>query len=160
MIQAASHALTHYRPRNLPLPNGAETFTGDLTYYGPGLGACGVTSTEKDDIVSISHFTFDAVQKGSDPNQNPLCGRKIRAQRVNNGKTVSVDLTVVDRCQWQLRGFDLIPPPLTTSCICSNANLFYSGTGCQPTDIDVSPTVFDKLADHDLGRVPVTWAWL
>jgi hypothetical protein len=82
----------------LPLPNGSQTYTGDLTYYEPGLGACGVVSTSKDDIVSVSHYTFDAMQKGSNPNQNPLCGRKIRAQRVNNGKTVSVDLTVVDRC--------------------------------------------------------------
>ncbi|KAF2188661.1 hypothetical protein K469DRAFT_703264 [Zopfia rhizophila CBS 207.26] len=117
--------------RNLPLPNGAETYTGDLTYYDPGLGACGIPSSSSDAIVSISHFTFDAVQKGTDPNQNPLCGRKIRAQRVNDGKTVSVDLKVVDRC-----------------------------TGCQPTDIDVSPTMFAKLADPDLGRVPVTWAWV
>lgn len=90
------------RTRALPLPNGAETYTGDLTYYGPGLGACGVTSTDNDAIVSISHYTFDAVQTGSDPNQNPLCRRKIRATRVNEktGKSVSVDLTVVDRCKW------------------------------------------------------------
>ncbi|KAF2475889.1 uncharacterized protein BDR25DRAFT_278636 [Lindgomyces ingoldianus] len=119
------------RTRNLPLPNGAQTYTGDLTYYDPGLGACGIPSTANDPILAISHYTFDAVQKGTDPNQNPLCGRKIRAQRVNDGKTVSIDLTVVDRC-----------------------------TGCEPTDIDVSPAMFKKLADPDLGRVPVTWAWL
>ena len=34
------------------------------------------------------------------------------------------------------------------------------GTGCEPTDIDVSPAMFEKMADPDLGRVPVTWAWL
>jgi hypothetical protein len=34
------------------------------------------------------------------------------------------------------------------------------GTGCEPTDIDVSPAMFDKMANHDLGRVLVTWAWL
>ena len=34
------------------------------------------------------------------------------------------------------------------------------GTGCQPTDIDVSPAMFVKMADPDLGRVKVTWAWL
>jgi hypothetical protein len=70
-----------------------------LTYYEPGLGACGITSTSKENIVAISHFTFDAVQTGSDPNQNPLCGRKLRAQREYNGEMVSVDLTVVDRCE-------------------------------------------------------------
>ena len=45
-------------------------------------------------IVSISHYTFDAVSKSSDPNANPLCRHKIRA--VREGK--SVDLMVVDRC--------------------------------------------------------------
>ena len=86
-------------PKLLPshhqhLPLGSQTYTGDLTYYGPGLGACGVTSSDTDHIVSISHFTFDAVSKGSNPNANPLCGHKLRA--VRNGD--SIDLTVVDRC--------------------------------------------------------------
>lgn len=78
--------------QNLPL--GSQSHTGDLTYYGPGLGACGITSSATDNIVSISHFTFDAVSKGSDPNNNPLCGHKLRAIRNGN----SIDLTVVDRC--------------------------------------------------------------
>ncbi|KAH7072523.1 RlpA-like double-psi beta-barrel-protein domain-containing protein-containing protein [Paraphoma chrysanthemicola] len=120
-------------PQNLPLPNGAETYTGELTYYNPGLGACGIDSTDNDAVVAVSHYTFDAVQTGSDPNQNPLCHRKIRATRVNEktGKSVSIDVTVIDRC-----------------------------TGCQPTDLDVSPAMFKQMADPDLGRVPVTWAWL
>ena len=50
--------------------------------------------SDSDIIVSISHFVFDAVSKGSNPNANPLCGHKIRAVRDGN----SVDLTVVDRC--------------------------------------------------------------
>jgi len=121
------------KPQNLPLPTGAQVYTGDLTYYGPGLGACGITSTDNDPIVAVSHFLFDAQQKGSDPNQNPLCGRKIRARRHNDatGEDVSVDLTVVDRC-----------------------------VGCQPTDLDVSPAMFNKMADPALGRVKVSWAWL
>jgi len=82
----------------LPLPDGAKTYTGELTYYGTGMGACGIVSTDSDPIVAISHYTFDAMQKGTDPNQNPACGKKIRAQRVKDGKTVSIDVTVVDRC--------------------------------------------------------------
>lgn len=35
-----------------------------------------------------------------------------------------------------------------------------TGTGCQPTDLDVSPAMFNKMANPDLGRVLVTWAWL
>lgn len=86
---------TRKRSQNLPLPSGhGGPFTGYLTYYAPGLGACGVTSTDGDKIVAISHIVFDAASTGSDPNANPLCGKKIRASRDNK----SVDLTVVDRC--------------------------------------------------------------
>lgn len=81
--------------QNLPLPGGnGGPYTGDLTYYEPGLGACGVTSNDNDKIVAISHLVFDAASTGSNPNANPLCGKKIRARRDNK----SVDLTVVDRC--------------------------------------------------------------
>ena len=152
--------LTLLRSQNLPLPNGAQTYSGDLTYYDPGLGSCGITSGENDAICAISHYTFDAAQKGSDPNQNSLCGKMIRAQRVNNGKTVSVDLKVVDRCKCSGRTMLSSPtivlgqplkPLLTDGDV---------GTGCQPTDIDVTPGIFKQLADPDLGRVNVTWAWL
>ncbi|MCJ1408691.1 hypothetical protein MMC19_002766 [Ptychographa xylographoides] len=117
----------------LPLPSDRQDFTGDLTYYGTGLGACGVTSTDADNIVSISHFLFDSQQTGSDPNLNPLCGLQIRAERFDEQVNAmrSVDVTVVDRC-----------------------------TGCAPTDLDVSPGVFSQLADPAKGRVTVTWAWL
>jgi hypothetical protein len=73
-----------------------------LTYYAPGLGACGLDSNDRGAVVAVSHYTFDAAQTGSDPNQNPLCGRKIRAQRVDErtGKQVSIDVTVVDRCMY------------------------------------------------------------
>ena len=92
------------RPQNLPLPANAKTWTGDLTYYAPGLGACGIDSDDGSAVVAVSHYTFDAAQTGSDPNQNPLCGRKIRAQRVDErtGKQVSIDVTVVDRCTYSL----------------------------------------------------------
>lgn len=119
--------------QNLPLPsNHGGPYTGDLTYYGPGMGACGITSSSSDMITAVSHSLFDAAQSGSDPNANPLCRRKIRAKRYKeNVGERSVDLTVVDRC-----------------------------VGCQPTDIDVSVTAFGKLADPDLGRVTVEWSWL
>ena len=121
------------KPQNLPLPDGhGGPFSGELTYYAPGLGSCGVTSSASQNIVAVAHSLYDAVQTGSDPNQNPLCGRKIRARRVKEGSGErSVDLTVVDRC-----------------------------TGCKPTDLDVSLSVFETLADQDLGRVQVTWNWL
>ncbi|KAI5199592.1 hypothetical protein E4T39_06166 [Aureobasidium subglaciale] len=119
--------------QNLPLPTNSEQHEGDLTYYGTGLGSCGITSSDSDSIVAVSHYVFDAASTSSNPNQNPLCGLKIRASRYDEqvGERRSVDLTVVDRC-----------------------------VGCAATDIDVSPAAFDKLAARASGRVDVTWAWL
>ncbi|KAI5241811.1 hypothetical protein E4T47_06241 [Aureobasidium subglaciale] len=119
--------------QNLPLPTNSEQHEGDLTYYGTGLGSCGITSSDSDSIVAVSHYVFDAASRSSNPNQNPLCGLKIRASRYDEqvGERRSVDLTVVDRC-----------------------------VGCAATDIDVSPAAFDKLAARASGRVDVTWAWL
>ncbi|KAL8740005.1 MAG: hypothetical protein Q9190_007241 [Brigantiaea leucoxantha] len=119
--------------QNLPLPSNKQQFVGDLTYYSPGLGSCGITSSDNDNICAVSHILYDAESKGSDPNANPLCGLKIRATRFDDrvqGQR-SVDLKVVDRC-----------------------------TGCKTKDIDLSPGAFRRLADPDLGRVTVTWAWL
>lgn len=117
----------------LPLPGGTETYTGDLTYYNPGLGACGGTFGDNDAVVAVSHIIWDKNQVGGNPNTNSFCGKKIRAQRVDErtSKLASIDVTVIDRC-----------------------------TGCKPTDLDVSPAMFKKLADPDLGRVKVDWAWL
>lgn len=115
------------------MPGNAEVHTGDLTYYGVGLGACGITSQASQNVVAVSHTLFDAAQTGSNSNNNPLCGQKIRAKRyyAEVGAERSVDLTVVDRC-----------------------------VGCQPTDLDMSTGAFDQLAPEASGRVDVTWAWL
>ncbi|EXJ75673.1 uncharacterized protein A1O5_00180 [Cladophialophora psammophila CBS 110553] len=95
IIGLAAGLSTRKHKQNLPLPSGnGGPYTGDLTYYEPGLGACGIVSVNSDKIVAISHIVFDAVSVGSNPNANPLCGKKIRARKDNK----SVDLTVVDRC--------------------------------------------------------------
>jgi hypothetical protein len=119
------------------LPSNTATFTGELTYYGPGLGACGEVSTEDDAIVAVSHLLFDAAgsstNTGGNSNMNPLCGKMIRAQRYDSdvGAMRTVDLKVVDRC-----------------------------TGCAPTDLDTTVAIFGEMANVDRGRVDVTWAWL
>jgi hypothetical protein len=95
IIGLAAGLSTRSKLQNLPLPsNNGGPYRGDLTYYAPGLGACGIDSKDGENIVAVSHLLFDAVSRGSDPNQNPLCGKMIRARR----STGSVDLRVVDRC--------------------------------------------------------------
>ncbi|KAK2795029.1 hypothetical protein FQN50_009808 [Emmonsiellopsis sp. PD_5] len=128
LIIGLAVGLSSRKSSNLPLPtaNGGP-YTGDLTYYDPGLGACGISSSASEPICAVSQVIYDAVSTSADPNQNPLCGLMIRLKRGER----SVDVRVVDRC-----------------------------VGCQPTDIDVSMSVFTQLALVEQGRVDVQWAWL
>ncbi|KAN0125160.1 allergen Asp f 7 [Russula decolorans] len=72
------------------------TNVGQGTYYGTGLGACGITSNDKQLIAAVSWSLFDYYPGyiAGNPNKNPVCGRKIRANY--NGS--SVEVKVVDRC--------------------------------------------------------------
>lgn len=76
-------------------PTGSSSkFAGEGTYYDVGLGACGNTNTDSDYIVAISHILYTPEIIKGNSNNNPLCGRKIRAYYGDN----SVDVTVVDQC--------------------------------------------------------------
>lgn len=70
--------------------------TGEGTFYGTGLGACGIVNVDTDYICAVSQSLFDGFDgyTGSDPNSNPICGKKIKA--TYEGKSVTV--TVTDRC--------------------------------------------------------------
>lgn len=77
-------------PLTLAAPAGAapelETrASGDITYFHPGLGACGNWNGDNDMIVAVSASLFDS--------ERP-CGRRMRV----TGERGSVDVTVVDRC--------------------------------------------------------------
>ncbi|OCH95800.1 hypothetical protein OBBRIDRAFT_720074 [Obba rivulosa] len=66
------------------------------TFYATGLGACGITNTDSDFIIAVSHLLFDAFPgyDGVNPNLNPVCNKKIQAHYQGN----SVTVTVTDRC--------------------------------------------------------------
>jgi hypothetical protein len=84
-------------------------------------------------VAKISVLQWDAASTSSNPNNNPLCGKKIRITRYDqtvNGNR-SVDVEVVDRC-----------------------------VGCKATDLDLSLKMFDSLAEESQGRVVGSWAWL
>lgn len=96
LVPSSTGSLTANPSTNPPnSPPGTRGIVGDLTYYAPGLGACGRYNTANDNICAISHITYDKFANGPNPNTNPLCGRQIRASR--NGESVVV--TVVDRCE-------------------------------------------------------------
>ncbi|TEB34943.1 hypothetical protein FA13DRAFT_1788556 [Coprinellus micaceus] len=75
----------------------AGTNTGQATYYDAGLGACGKVNGANDNIVAVSRRLFDTYPgyNGANPNNNPVCGKKIRAWK--DGKELIVE--VVDRCE-------------------------------------------------------------
>ncbi|KAL4266907.1 Plant Cell Wall Expansin [Pleurotus pulmonarius] len=69
--------------------------TGEGTFYATGLTACGETNKDTDFICAVSMKLFDAVPGASgNPNNNPICGKKIKA--TYKGKSVTVRVT--DRC--------------------------------------------------------------
>lgn len=71
-------------------------YTGDLTWYDVGLGACGLTSTSDEAIVAISQDIFDNAQyKTANPNLNPLCGKYVT---ITGKDGSSYQAKVVDRC--------------------------------------------------------------
>ncbi|KAK0710461.1 RlpA-like double-psi beta-barrel-protein domain-containing protein-containing protein, partial [Apiosordaria backusii] len=59
-----------------------------------GLGACGQLHQDSELVAAISYAVFDPQTPGGNPNNNPLCGRRIRA----SFESKSVEVTVVDRC--------------------------------------------------------------
>ncbi|TLS23367.1 uncharacterized protein PpBr36_06195 [Pyricularia pennisetigena] len=115
----------------MPLPEDGETYQGELTYYNPGLGACGKDHDDADMVVAVARELFDEAAGGADanPNNNRLCGRKIRVSA--DGGRDSIEVTVVDRCE-----------------------------GCKSTDLDLSPAAFRRLADESRGRVKGEWQWV
>ncbi|KAJ2914863.1 hypothetical protein MD484_g5555, partial [Candolleomyces efflorescens] len=74
----------------------AGTQSGQGTFYDTGLGACGRTNRDTDLIAAVSMHMFDNYPgyNGVNPNNNPICGKKIKASRGG----ASVTITVVDRC--------------------------------------------------------------
>ncbi|KAF1960588.1 hypothetical protein CC80DRAFT_260533 [Byssothecium circinans] len=85
-----------------------HSYAGDLTFYSPGLGACGQHSGPGEAVVAISHYTFDPNTPDGNPNHNKLCGKMMRITK--DGR--SVDVQVVDRCEGcQERDVD-VPIPI------------------------------------------------
>lgn len=54
---------------------GGSLFQGEGTFYTPGLGSCGIDSTEAEFVAALSKVLFDATGVANS-NNNPYCGRK------------------------------------------------------------------------------------
>ncbi|KAI8978054.1 RlpA-like double-psi beta-barrel-protein domain-containing protein-containing protein [Pilobolus umbonatus] len=77
----------------LAVPLEARSFSGDGTYYNTGIGSCGDTNNDNELVVALN---APQMEYSGNPNNNPLCGKRIRVTNKANGKSVTVK--IVDMC--------------------------------------------------------------
>lgn len=76
-------------------PASGKSFTGEMTYFTPGMGACGESSSETDSMVAISKDLFDQYTPNGNPNKNPLCGKTVTIKGKDGADHTA---TIWDRC--------------------------------------------------------------
>ncbi|KAL1928374.1 hypothetical protein VTP01DRAFT_2730 [Rhizomucor pusillus] len=80
-----------------------RAYSGDGTWYTPGLGSCGWDNSESQLVAALN---ADQMGNGGNPNKNPKCGKK--AKVTYKGKSVTVK--IVDTCPTCSHGsLDLSP---------------------------------------------------
>ncbi|CAL1711696.1 unnamed protein product [Somion occarium] len=73
----------------------AQTHTGTLFNFVPGLGACGFTNTSSQTVASVSSQVFNSFPgAGPNPNNNPICKHSVTIS--HNG--VNLTAPIVDFC--------------------------------------------------------------
>lgn len=69
------------------------TFQGDITFYSPGLGSCGILSSDSEPVVALA---VSMMNNPANPNKNPKCGTQIHIFNPQTGETHSG--IIVDTC--------------------------------------------------------------
>lgn len=142
LAPSTSQALNIPRQANngtagIPTIGSTETYTGDITFYNTlgGNGACGDPLADTQAIAAVNTLFYDQYTVGANPNNNRLCGTQIELTYTDpdSGAVSSATVAIKDRC-----------------------------TGCAPTDIDLTPTVFDQLVPkgQTVGRTTASWKFV
>ena len=76
-------------------PAAGKSFTGEMTYFAVGMGACGHESSESDKMVAISKDLFDQYTPNGNPNKNPLCGQTVS---ITGADGTTHEAQIWDRC--------------------------------------------------------------
>lgn len=126
----------------------AVAYTGDLTHYDPGLGACGWTNSASDMIVALA---VDQYGTDANPNNAAVCGRQISI----NCKSANRSRDFLSKSTYLLTFIVTIDNGKTAV-----AEVVDKCWGCASGDIDVSDAVFSQLADLGAGRVQVSWDFI
>ncbi|KAG6816209.1 hypothetical protein H0H87_007707 [Tephrocybe sp. NHM501043] len=143
--------------------------TGEMTYYGQGLGACGDTYDDSTYTAAVSKLLYDSWPGATaETNRNPICGPYVKGR-----KTISMSGSFVTSVHGNNfvnvggDGFLNCDPnsqchvPLTATVKHGNKMIIVQIVdrceGCAIDDIDLTPTAFKALADPGLGRTDVEW---
>ncbi|KUI59365.1 Papain inhibitor [Cytospora mali] len=115
----------------MPNPDSTQTYTGQITYYNTG-GGLGACGTTLSDSEAICALS-ESLYDQYTQNGNPNDNSLCGKQiQITMESGETATVTVADRC-----------------------------TGCAPTDIDLTPTIFQQLVPAGLGvgRTSATWKW-
>ncbi|KAJ7146101.1 hypothetical protein C8R44DRAFT_723940 [Mycena epipterygia] len=153
-----------------------STHTGDMTYYGQGLGACGDVYDDNSFTAAVSHFMFDSWQGASTDaqNRNPICGPFVPGRQTLNMAGVFVSAVKSSIPGYAMVGGDGLincvgsTDPIVQCHIPLTATVTHGDksiqvkivdrcAACAEGDIDLTPAAFAALADPGLGRTSVTW---
>ncbi|KAJ6578880.1 hypothetical protein DFH09DRAFT_1148564 [Mycena vulgaris] len=159
-------------------PDFTKVHTGEMTYYGQGLGACGDVYDDNSFTAAVSMLMFDswpgATPGGAEQNRNPICGPFVPGRTALNmaGLMVSAVKSSIGGYA-QIGGDGLINcvgstsptvqchVPLTATVTHGDKSIQVRivdrCVGCAHDDIDLTPAAFAALADPALGRTSVTW---
>ncbi|KAJ6478617.1 hypothetical protein C8R47DRAFT_639378 [Mycena vitilis] len=152
-----------------------ESHTGDMTYYGQGLGACGDVYDDNSFTAAVSMLMFDKWPGASaEQNRNPICGPFVPGRMA-----LSQAGTMVSAVKSTIGGYAQIGGDGLINCVGSSSptvqchipltatvthgdksiqvRIVDRCVGCAVNDIDLTPAAFAALADKGLGRTSVTW---
>ncbi|KAK8215242.1 hypothetical protein M8818_002254 [Zalaria obscura] len=104
----------------LPDTSSGAEYSGQITNYTPGLGSCGWTNTDSEDIVAVSHTIMTSYNPQNNPNNNPLCGRYITITGADGSPYTAKVVDTCPGCEGQA-GLDL-PLPLYNKVTNSDTN--------------------------------------
>lgn len=95
-------------------------YTGNATYYhlSGDVTACGTTHSDQEFVCALNSHQFDPKTPFGNPNNNTLCGRKVRV----TGPNGTAEVTIVDRLPSGQYG-DLDLSPAAFDCIVGNRNI-------------------------------------
>ncbi|KAL2266746.1 hypothetical protein VTJ83DRAFT_6098 [Remersonia thermophila] len=77
-----------------PQAEGGILRNSKITWFHPGLGACGLYNGDGDIVAALSYADFDPHTPNGNPNRNTQCGRRVRISY--QGRIT--DVAIVDRC--------------------------------------------------------------